>query len=204
MRHENSLQAARTHVEASSLGGETTIQLFEQVVCGIAIAVVSSLIAYALKQWLSARRERLDLVYAPLFGAVTEIRRHMPAGTHFDRLTVGFPVMATQQYKTVEEVFTRYPHLVKNQKVMQGWLGIHAHITRRYGVSGGIELWLDADIDSWFKEIENEYRKLSKSSKHSETPFCKQSNITTSTDLPLFLTSSRLVQDIQLARSPHG
>jgi hypothetical protein len=106
------------------------------------------------------RRRRLDLVYGPLYGAITEIRKNIPSQSDLSRLTVGFPVDVTQQYKIMEEIFTKRPHLVRNKKITEGWRRMNENIKRYYGGPERIEMWMTRETDSWFTEIEKEYKQL--------------------------------------------
>ena len=123
----------------------------------------SLLISFAVRIYARRKREkrrRLDLVYGPLSGAITEIRKNIPSRPDLSRLTVGFPVDVTQQYKTMEEIFTKRPHLVRNEKITEGWQRMNENIKRYYGDPERIEMWMNRETDSLFTEIEKEYKQL--------------------------------------------
>jgi len=134
-----------------------------EVIVGAVIGFVGALVVawfqYRMSEKSERKRIRLDLVYAPLFGAVNEIRKKIPLKSDPSKMTVGFPVSATREFKIMEEVFTRWPHMIENKKVMEGWLKVGINMSRSGAL---VQILMNQDTDSWFKEIENEYGRMTK------------------------------------------
>jgi len=132
-----------------------------EVIVGAVIGLISTILGVWIQHQMSQRgerkRNRLDLVYGPLYGAVTEIRKRIPLRSDPSKLTVGFPMSATREFKIIEEVFTRWPHMIQNKKVMEGWLKVGIIISRSGEL---VQIQMNQDTDTWFKEIEKEYRRI--------------------------------------------
>jgi hypothetical protein len=131
---------------------------------GVVVSTIGIILQYSINERGEKKKNRINLVYGPLFGAMTEILRNAEnlkniSKSDLSKLTAGFPVEATQEFKVIEDIFTRWPHLIQNEKITQGWGKIRI---QRDSSSQRVFMWIDQNIDSWFKEIEKEYHELKK------------------------------------------